>query len=317
MDRGVQADEEAAGPMAALLPDDVVANVLRPGYYYLSEFFSCPASAAAGPSAVSGKHDYLPEAAGSRSWGHVRDHCNGLLLVHGPDHETLYVLNPATRWVAPLPPCPPPPAEMDALEVEHLVYDPAVSPDYEVVSVSRFHYRLQPGDYLYDSSRDRGDPAIEQSEWPPSVWILQVFSSTTGQWEERSFAREGEAVGTIADMRRHWGRMGYKWNAVYWRGALYVQCQADYVMRISLSSHKYHVIKPPAVIIGQYSQLYLGRSAKGMSIQKHQWKRNLNGAHKHQWMMRYLHRAALMMNAEAPMGTWIFLDFIHAKRLYS
>ncbi|CAN6281973.1 unnamed protein product [Urochloa humidicola] len=244
---------------ADLLPRSPAGILINFNNQRITELFSRPASTAVS-SVVSGKRHYLPDAE-SRSWGHVRDHCNGLLLVrsNGSDFRLLYVLNPATRWVAPLPPCPSPPTEMDAYGVEHLVYDPAVSPDYEVVSVPRFYRK-------YDGSRDKGDPSIEQSEWPPSVLILQVFSSITGQWEEKSFAREGEAVGTIADMRRHWRRTGYEWNAVYWRGALHVLCQTDYVMRISLSNHKYHVIKPSTVIIGDYSELYLGRSAKGVYL---------------------------------------------------
>jgi hypothetical protein len=30
-------------------------------------------------------------------------------------------------------------------------------------------------------------------EWPPSLYLAQVFSSLTGQWEERAFVREGSA----------------------------------------------------------------------------------------------------------------------------
>ncbi|KAF8684428.1 hypothetical protein HU200_044322 [Digitaria exilis] len=90
---------------------------------------------------------------------------------------------------------------------------------------------------------DSVDSEIEESEWPPLIYNLYVFSSRTGQWEERSFAREGEAIGTIADMRKCWA--SDQRNAVYWRGILYVHCQADFVMRISLASDKYHVIKPP------------------------------------------------------------------------
>ncbi|CAL4943585.1 unnamed protein product [Urochloa decumbens] len=51
-------------------------------------------------------------------------------------------------------------------------------------------------------------------------------------------------------------------HAVYWRGALYVHCQTDFVMRISLSSDKYHVIvKPP---LETCTNCYLGKSAKGV-----------------------------------------------------
>nr|CAB3498828.1 unnamed protein product [Digitaria exilis] len=177
-----------------------------------SELFSCPASAAA---AVSGTRRYLPEASGCHSWGEIQDHCNGLVLVEGYDDEVWYVLNPATRWVAaPLPPCPPPSVDMGTLEVKYLAYDPAMSPDYEVIS-------------------------------------------------ERSFAREGEAIGTVADMRKCWA--SDQRNAVYWRGILYVHCQAEFVMRISLASDKYHVIKPPmGVEVKGYPHIYLEKSANGV-----------------------------------------------------
>jgi hypothetical protein len=72
------------------------------------------------------------------------------------------------------------------------------------------------------------DPMVEQSEWPPSPCVLRVFSSKTERWEERSFIREGNASGTIADMRLDWPEDR---NAVYWREALYAHCQTDFVMR--------------------------------------------------------------------------------------
>lgn len=183
------------------------------------------------------------------------------MLVNGFDDDGIcwYVLNPATRWVARLPPLPPPPMEMDTYQDMYLVYDPAVSPDYDVVSVSHLLYKELPGYPDYDSSIDDRDPAVEQSEWPPLVCTLHAFSSRTGQWEERSFAREGGSAGTVADMRDD---LREQRNAVYWRGALYIHCQTDFVMRISLSSDKYHVIlKPPEETCTHF---YLGKSAKGL-----------------------------------------------------
>ncbi|KAF8684419.1 hypothetical protein HU200_044313 [Digitaria exilis] len=185
---------------------------------------------------ISGKHDYLPDPE-SLSWKQVRDHCNGLVLIRGYGADDIwYVLNPATRWVDSFHSPPPAMGKMDTYEDMYLVYDPAVSPDYEVVSVSRHMHS--------DNHTVERDPAVEQSEWPPSVCILQVFSSRTGEWEERSFAREGRAIGTVADMR-DWHQQR---NAVYWRGALYIHCQSDFVMRVSLESDKYHVIEPPTGI---------------------------------------------------------------------
>ncbi|CAL4935137.1 unnamed protein product [Urochloa decumbens] len=248
------ADENSSCPVA-LLPDDVLAGILRrlpprclavsrgvcaawraavdarrllradllplsPGgilinfnNYYISELFSCPP--ADGRPAVSGKHDYLPEP-GSCSWQVVRDHCNGLVLIDGTGYDTWYVLNPATRWVATLPSPPPPPAELHTYQDMYLAYDPAVSPEYEVVVVSRFLY-------LYKELPGR-NPEIEELEWPPSVCKLQVFSS--------------RGLGS--------GRRGRSLDKV----------------GISLSSDKYHVIvKPP---LETCTNCYLGKSAKGV-----------------------------------------------------
>jgi len=273
-DQGEAAAEDKTCPLA-LLPDDVLADVLRRlpprglavsrcvckswlaivdarrllradllpsslgGFfinfhnYYLSEFFA-PHSHR---PCISGKHDYLPQAR-TDSWGYVDDHCNGLVLIHENDDnndEIGYVLNPATRWLARLPPCPPPPMEIkDTFQVEYLVYDPIESPYFEVVSVTRFHFVHKTRHYFYESSRDTLDPEIEQSEWPPSVCILQVFSSRTGQWEERYFAREGDSMGTVSGMRHC---LGDQRNAVYRRGALYVHCQTNYVMRYILTRY--------------------------------------------------------------------------------
>ncbi|KAF8681747.1 hypothetical protein HU200_045184 [Digitaria exilis] len=251
---------------ANLLPLSVGGIFINFNNYYISELFSCPASTTAGAgSMISGKHDYLPDPE-SLSWKQVRDHCNGLVLIRGYGADDIwYVLNPATRWVDSFHSPPPAMGKMDTYEDMYLVYDPAVSPDYDVVSVSRHMHR---SDYSCDIDND-----IEQSEWPPSVCILQVFSSRTRQWEERSFAREGRAIGTVADMR-DWHKQR---NAVYWRGALYIHCQTDFVMRISLESDKYHVIEPPTGIevLNFFPQIYLGKSAKGVycaSINNGRWK---------------------------------------------
>ncbi|KAL6651777.1 hypothetical protein ACP70R_010702 [Stipagrostis hirtigluma subsp. patula] len=230
---------------ADLLPLSLAGILIQFSAMPITEFFSRPST---DPS-ISGKHEYLP---GKLSWSYVCDHCNGLLLL-----DDDYVLNPATRWYAALPPCPPPCMKIEgSFEEQYLAYDPFVSPDYEVFSVPHFHQVFH-----YSSFRDKLDPRIEQSEWPPSAYILHVFSSKTGGWEERSFVREGEAAGTIADMRLDTiGR-----NSAYWRGSLYIHCQTNFVMRISLSNDTYQVIKHPlGVKAGIYSYLHLGKSEKGV-----------------------------------------------------
>jgi hypothetical protein len=79
------------------------------------------------------------------------------------------------------------------------------------------------------NSDDELDPAMEGLEWPPSPWILNVFSSRTKMWQERSFVREGEAAGNVADRRLDSSCV--QDNSVYWRGVLYVNCQTKFVMR--------------------------------------------------------------------------------------
>lgn len=130
---------------------------------------------------------------------------NGLLLAHN------VVVNPATgRW-ARLPRNPPPPPGCSCNDVfDYLVFDPTVSAHYEVYKIpSPF------GDGM--------------SDWPPSPFIIDVFSSKTLQWEKRSYVREGEAAGTVANLLAR-GFNCHQRSAL-WRGALYVPCETDFVTR--------------------------------------------------------------------------------------
>ncbi|CAO2186138.1 unnamed protein product [Urochloa humidicola] len=117
----------------------------------------------------------------------IKDHCNGLLLLWG------LVVNPATRQRVRLPPFP----KITTPGMENfysrfvLAYDPMVSPHYEIVLIP-----MVPGVESNNNIKLKGS-----SEWPPSPFTTQVFSSRIWKWEERSFVREGEAVGTVADMR--------------------------------------------------------------------------------------------------------------------
>ncbi|TVU21116.1 hypothetical protein EJB05_30733, partial [Eragrostis curvula] len=74
----------------------------------------------------------------------------------------------------------------------------------------------------------------------PSVCETHVFSSRTGRWEEKHFAREG---GEPAGTEESW--VSEKRYSVYSRGALYVHSQNDFFCRVSLASNTYRVIKPP------------------------------------------------------------------------
>lgn len=99
------------------------------------------------------------------------------------------------------------------------MYDPTISSYYEIFQIPR----------ALDRYHDELDPMDDTSQWPPSPSVLNVFSSRTGEWEKRSYVREGEAAGTVADMALSFPYDHF--NGVYWQGALYVHCEADFVMR--------------------------------------------------------------------------------------
>uniref|UniRef100_A0ACD5XLX1 Uncharacterized protein n=1 Tax=Avena sativa TaxID=4498 RepID=A0ACD5XLX1_AVESA len=135
----------------------------------------------------------------------------------------------------------------------HLVFDPMVSPYYEVFKIPILD------DY---NTTDEVDPLMEESEWPPS--LMYVFSSKSGCWEERGFSREGDAAGTVSEMRTGYGRF----SAAYFRGAIYVHCRPNFLLRISLSDNTYSVIKPPMDLINVegYLKINVVRSKKGVYI---------------------------------------------------
>ncbi|CAN6170712.1 unnamed protein product [Urochloa humidicola] len=90
-------------------------------------------------------------------------------------------------------------------------------------------------------------------EWPPPSYVAQVFSSKSGQWDERVYVREDDVAVTIKDV---WSDPWWvesetltyhapRCNAVCWRGAFYLHCRGGFIMRLSLQEHKYQVIKTP------------------------------------------------------------------------
>jgi len=172
----------------------------------------------------------------------VEDHCNGLLLVCECD----MVVNHATRQWANLPTSPEP-SISDMLGVRvwagtttdqdqdqenddhhllyssfYLVYDPMVeSPQhFEVFLIPLLAHDL--------GNRENITIDLDEQQWPPSTLRIHVFSSRRWRWEERSWVRQGEPAGTMADMLQSdcWDH-----KAVYFRGALYVHCQNDSIMR--------------------------------------------------------------------------------------
>lgn len=121
----------------------------------------------------------------------VQDCCNGLLLLCG------HVVNPATlQWVE-LPTGPPRCCYL-CMSSHYLVFDPTVSQHYEVFSVPDIPWNLPTGHISKHVCKDK---PVSEMEWPPSPYIVDVFSSQTGEWKERSFVREGKAAGTVADCR--------------------------------------------------------------------------------------------------------------------
>ncbi|XP_022679349.1 putative F-box protein At3g13624 [Setaria italica] len=106
---------------ADLLPRSVGGIFMNYRALYSPEFFSRPTT---GPS-ISGDLGFIP------GFSTVVDHCNGLLLVTETSDD--YVANPATRRWARLPPRPTSQMGEACDQIECLVYDPTVSPHYNVL----------------------------------------------------------------------------------------------------------------------------------------------------------------------------------------
>lgn len=97
--------------------------------YRCSRFFACPSSER------PGKPGY------SQSYGSVLDHCNGLLLYGGTFSGEFYVVNPTTRRWELLS------RRMNVPDyAAYLVFDPALSPHYEVFLIPRVSDKLKPGE---------------------------------------------------------------------------------------------------------------------------------------------------------------------------
>ncbi|XBI22138.1 hypothetical protein VPH35_063190 [Triticum aestivum] len=219
----------------------------------------------------------------------IVDHCNGLLL-YGDGYNfycgsmrAFCVVNPATRrWVRL-------PATFDQeFCAPYLAFDPTMSPHYKV-------FLIQPKDlglfdvsdcasrevspeqlieeYFTISSRYSESTSMEEElhsmEWPPPELTLDVFSSSTRQWQKISFTREGGTMTRVVNLR---GSLSFmymfmmstcRWRyGVYCHGALHVLLYHDtFVTRFSLPSGKYKVIRTPIdVMEGKVGRHYLGRS---------------------------------------------------------
>jgi hypothetical protein len=207
---------------ADLLPLSLAGLFVHFDNHKFPEFLACPSSSAAGGRAVSGNLSFLPSASPHCGYFwqegcvdfddyNIEDHCNGLLLL-----RSYCVVNPATRQWNTLPT---PPAKRGAESVRYralLVYDPMTSTYFEVFRIPIL---------------DDIDPSMEESEWPPRLCKMHVFSSKSGCWEQKDFIREGGAAGTM-------GELGARYNqvtAAYFRGELYVHCETYFIMRYPLT----------------------------------------------------------------------------------
>ncbi|CAL5091722.1 unnamed protein product [Urochloa decumbens] len=170
----------------------------------------------------------------------IADCCNGLLLLNN------CVVNPATRRWARLPPCPPLPEGRGRkhgyllYNDGYLLFDPTVSPHYQVVRLP----------YLLSIEQLKKKFAEGQLvEWPPSPWIVQVFSSRTHRWEDRSIVREVEGI-AIPDLLELSLQqpMVIPCYSAYWHGSLYMHFEEGYLVRLTLSDENYQVIKTPALV---------------------------------------------------------------------
>ncbi|GJN31417.1 hypothetical protein PR202_gb19813 [Eleusine coracana subsp. coracana] len=209
--RGVRKDWCAIIDARRLLRADLLPLRLD-GFFCLADqpdsqtyFFSRPSTG----RRIDARLDFLGEQRDD-----VVDHCNGLLLLWDR------VVNPATRQWMPLSPFPRPCIGMEKFYHDtFLAYDPVRSTHYSVVRFPNV------------PDIETNIKFSEESEWPPSMFTIHVFSSTEQRWEERSFQREGEATGTIADMRYNdWTLLSQR-STVYLKGALYVHCRNNSIIR--------------------------------------------------------------------------------------
>ncbi|GJN05078.1 hypothetical protein PR202_ga22679 [Eleusine coracana subsp. coracana] len=192
-------------------------------------FFARPTAVSECPR-IDGRLDFI-ELKDKRNWTSVLDHSNGLVLYFYRDCSSFYVCNPLTRCWKHIPRHA---GTSDWKWKDHafLLFNPTVSKHYKVL--------LAPRDprMIYGEGRTSRfgevDDAGRRMEWPPSRWTWHEFSSRTGRWRDRVFAREGTSQGTVADFLMDGlpYSMEPRWCfAVHWKGALYVHCHAEFVAR--------------------------------------------------------------------------------------
>ncbi|KAG2319941.1 hypothetical protein Bca52824_013154 [Brassica carinata] len=112
---------------------------------------------------------------GFDNWMYVSGNCNGLFCIHSPKTQSIYVVNPATRWLRQLPPARfqilmhkfnPTLEEWIAMDsVFHLAFVKAAAADYKLV-------------WLYNSDRYNADPSCPNQ----GVTKCEVFDFRANAW---------------------------------------------------------------------------------------------------------------------------------------
>ncbi|KAK8449056.1 hypothetical protein SEVIR_7G154000v4 [Setaria viridis] len=182
--------------------------------------------------------------------------------------------------------------------------------------------QVSPDLSMDEEDREPDDPC-RLMEWPPSPFRLDVFSSRTGQWEDRSFVREGESVGTVEDMRldvsKRMGSTTRRRCAVFRQRVLYVHYHRAFIMRLALSDGKYRLIKTPTD--ADNVKPYLGRLAKevcfGIVREGHLrvWVL-IESGEKAEWVLRYQddlrhcahHSRSLYRSGTLMAGPWTIIE---------
>ena len=171
------------------------------------------------PGVDYGNLHFLPDYVDDFGTPIIRDHCNGLLLY---EHMRGFcAVNPATRRWERLPHRT---HDHGEFCIAYLAFEPTVSPHYEVFLVPSKDLGLfditdcerteVPPEQLVEKnftlssnslSKVKWSAEVPQhsAEWPPPSLTLEVFSSSTGQWKESSFAREGSATMRVVNARGH------------------------------------------------------------------------------------------------------------------
>ncbi|GJN25794.1 hypothetical protein PR202_gb13668 [Eleusine coracana subsp. coracana] len=238
-------EEQLLLRLRRLLPHAVTGLFMNFIDHDRPHFFARPTSTP-GPR-IDGEFSFIErrDAEPWNYWYRVQDHCNGLVLRSADDFsdDNMYVINPATQKWDHLPPC-------DWNYRAFIVFDPAVSPHYEVLMM---------------------EPSEEEvTMMPPSSWRWHVLSSTTMRWEERVFVREGEAAEeseSLPEEDSGYDRYDTRWRfAAYWQGALYVHCRGEFISRLSLSNDTYTVMKSPIDLAecNEGVRSFIGKSVGGV-----------------------------------------------------